>query len=106
MINFANMKNTLTIIMDTEKEEQILIGKPQGTPPPTNNQELAEMVMLDLSTLCEALVVAIRTAHSIGVNDEAVLMESCVNHIYEAFVDPTLGVEWRGSEDLKKSVNG
>jgi hypothetical protein len=98
------MKNTLTIIMDTEREEQILIGKPQGTRPPETNQELADMVILDLSTLCEALVVAIRTAHEIGINDEGTLMKSCINHIHEAFVDPGMEVEFRGGQE--KSVKG
>jgi hypothetical protein len=98
------MKNTLTIIMDTEKEEQILIGKPQGTKPPQTNQELAEMVMLDLSTLCEALVITIRTAHAIGINDESTLLEGCVNHIHEAFTDADLKVEYRG--DQEESVKG
>lgn len=98
------MKNTLTIIMDTEKEEQILIGKPNTVQPPSNDQELAEMVLLDLSTLCEAIVVAIRTAHSIGIQSEANLMESCINHIHDAFTDPDLKVEYRGGE--KESVQG
>jgi hypothetical protein len=98
------MKNTLTIIMDTEQKEQILIGKPQGTRQPQTHQELAEMVMLDLSTLCEALVVAIRTAHEIGINDEGVLMKSCINHIHEAFVDADMEVEYRGGQE--KSVKG
>lgn len=82
-----NLKNTLTIIMDTEAEQNIMIGKPEGTQPRTQ-EELAEMVILDMATLCEALVTTIRAAHTMGIKDEADSMRDCIKHLQEGFVDP------------------
>lgn len=93
MINFANMKNTLTIIMDTEDQENtIMIGKPEYLQPSTP-EEMAEMVVLDIATLCEALVVTIRTVHGMGIRDESESLRLAINHIQEAFVDPELKTE-------------
>jgi hypothetical protein len=85
------MKNTLTIIMDTEAEDTILIGKPQNMQPNTP-EEMADMVLLDMGTLCEALVVTIRTGHVMEIKDESDSIRDCIHHIQQAFVDSELKV--------------
>ncbi len=90
----ANIKNEVIIKLDTSSESSIQIGKTTGSPP-TSQEELNRIVLLDIATLAEALVVTIRAAHQMGVQDEAVSMQRVMDHMHEAFVDPEMQCESR-----------
>jgi hypothetical protein len=87
--NTKPVQNSLLVILDTENEQHIRIGKIDGTPP-ANAEEMKDMVLLDIATLCEALVVSIRTADAMGIKPEGESMKDAIDQINQAFVDPNL----------------
>lgn len=89
-----DIKNSLTIILDTSQEESVRIGK-MNVPVPETDEELKKVVLLDIATLAEALVVTIRAAHEMGVQDESVSMRKTIDHLNSAFADPNLQCESR-----------
>jgi hypothetical protein len=91
-----DIKNTLVVMMDTSKKESIQIGKMDHQPPSTE-EEMKAMMLLDIATLCEAMVVMIRTAHQMGAKPEADSMRDVIEHLNAAFVDSEMKVEYRGS---------
>jgi len=56
------MKNTIYIDVDTEREQQILIGKGPENEPPANKEEAAKMIVNDIACVCEALCTLIHVA--------------------------------------------
>jgi hypothetical protein len=107
-----HIRNTLTVILDTSQEEKIQIGKPQASEPKTP-EEMAQMVIMDMATLAEALVVTIRAAHQMRIKDESDSMRDIIAHLESGFVDSTLKVElpeyaeWKNSyDDLLKYRRG
>lgn len=83
------MKNELIIFLDTDQEQHIRIGKTIDVHP-TSPEEMAELVLLDIATLCEALVVTIRTAEEMGIKPAHVSLKDCIKHLQDGFVDPDL----------------
>jgi hypothetical protein len=90
-----DIKNTLVVMMDTSQKESIQIGK-MDQQPPSSEEEMKTMMLLDIATLCEALVVMIRTAHQSGAKDEAESMRDVIEHLNSAFVDPDMKVKYLG----------
>lgn len=71
------MTNSIFVDIDTEREKAIIFGKPPETPRPSNQKEAKEMIMNDIATLAEALIVLILTAHHNGYADKYVLVDTC-----------------------------
>ena len=94
------MKNELVILLDTESEDSIRIGK-MNTPPPTSEEEFKNTMLMDMATCAEALVVMIRAAHKMGVKNEADSMRDIMKHLNEAFVDTSMEAEVRIDKLLK-----
>lgn len=57
-----NMKNLITIDVDTEREQPILIGKGSEVPTPTNRDEARDMIINDIKCVCETLCILINVA--------------------------------------------
>jgi hypothetical protein len=56
------MKNTIYIDIDTEREQQTLIGKGPETDPPKTREEASKMIVNDIACVCEALCTLIHMA--------------------------------------------
>jgi hypothetical protein len=56
------MKNLITIDVDTDREQAILIGKGADIPSPTNKEEAREMIINDIKCVCETLCMLIDVA--------------------------------------------
>jgi hypothetical protein len=56
------MKNIITIDVDTEREQPILIGKGAEISSPTNKDEAREMIVNDIKCVCETLCILIDVA--------------------------------------------
>ena len=56
------MKNTIYIDVDTEREQQIIIGKGPENEPPANKEEAAKMIINDIACVCEVLCTLINVA--------------------------------------------
>jgi len=71
------MKNLLYIDIDTDREQPILIGKGQDIIPPTTPEEAANMIITDISSLCEALCSLIHISDQSGyATKESLVNES------------------------------
>ena len=94
------MENEIIIRLNTDSVESIQIGKASPVPP-QSEEELRQMVLLDIATMCEALVVLIRASAQMGVKSEGESMKDAIRHIEEAFIDPSLKVESRMQHLMK-----
>lgn len=56
------MKNLITIDVDTDREQPVLIGKGGDIPSPTNKEEAREMIINDIKCVCETLCMLIDVA--------------------------------------------
>jgi hypothetical protein len=56
------MKNKIYIDIDSERKDQILLGKGNDIPQPTNEEEAKDMVLMDIVCLTEALITLIHVA--------------------------------------------
>ena len=66
------MKNIVIFDKDTERDELVIITKPEGTEPPTNEGEAKAMIVEDISTATEGLMTLVQMAHDSGyMNGEA-----------------------------------
>ena len=85
------LRNQLVVIMDTSHPQghNIQIGKTEPTVP-TNQEELKNIVILDIATLCEALVVTIKNAHEMGIKDQEASLKDCLAHIKAGVADKSL----------------
>ena len=89
------MRNELTIILDSDAEHSIQIGKPESAAP-TSQEELNDMVILDMATLCEALTVLIRQAHAMDIKSESDSLRDCIKHLENGFVDSEMETGYLG----------
>jgi hypothetical protein len=56
------MKNLITIDVDTDRDQPILIGKSSEIESPTNKDEAREMIINDIKCVCETLCILIDVA--------------------------------------------
>jgi len=75
------MKNSIYIDIDTEREEPIMIGKPNEIAPPTTPEETKIMIINDISCLCEALSLMIRMSDKNGYGSKEDLVKASVMHL-------------------------
>lgn len=94
------MTNEVIVRLDTDSKETIQIGKSSPVPP-QSEEELRQVVLLDIATMCEALVVLIRAAAQMGVKSEGASMTDSIHYIEEAFTDTSLQVESRIEKLMK-----
>jgi hypothetical protein len=72
------MKNTIYIEIDSEKADPILFGKGPNDVMPKNPKEAAEMVLIDINCLTEALLSLIHLADQSGYGDQNVLLTESI----------------------------
>ncbi len=72
------MKNTIYIEIDSEKAEPILFGKGPDAVMPKNQQEAADMVLVDINCVTEALLSLIHLADQSGYGDQNVLLTETI----------------------------
>ncbi len=88
------MQNQVVIMLDTNKVENIQIGKTNPVAPRTF-EELRDVMLLDVGTICEALVVLIRECANQGIKTEADSIKACIHHIETGVFDAKSNTETR-----------
>jgi len=63
------MKNVVVFDRDTERDEVLIITKPDDVKQPTNEAEAKEMIIDDISTATEGLMTLVRIASDSGYMD-------------------------------------
>jgi hypothetical protein len=81
------MKNVVVFDKDTERDEQLIITKPDGTEQPTNEAEAKAMIIEDISTATEGLMTLVRIANDSGYMDA----DKSANLIIKYFTEGFLG---------------
>lgn len=64
------MKNTIYIEIDTENVTPIMFGKGPNSKTPTNHEEAAEMILVDINCMTEALLSLIHLADQNNYGDK------------------------------------
>ena len=77
------MKNIIIIDVDTEREQQLQIGKPSDTTPPTTPEEAKAIILTDISCVAETLNLMINIAHDSGYADKKELINTAIAHLQE-----------------------
>lgn len=80
------MKNVVVFDKDTERDEKIIITKPDGTEQPTNEVEAKAMIIEDIATATEGLMTLVRIANDSGYMDADKSAELIVNYFTEGFL--------------------
>ena len=75
------MKNTLFIDLDTDREQKVLIGKPEGFPQPTTPVEAAKMINTDIACICEALCSLIHIADQNGYSKKEEMVSTSIKYL-------------------------
>jgi len=83
------MKNILQIDIDSERKTPgpVIIAKPSNARPPGSAVESKEMVLLDISCLCEALCTLIHVAEDMGARSSPESLRICIKHLTDGFGD-------------------
>lgn len=76
------MKNTIYVDIDTDREKNIIFGKPPEIPQPQNRDEMSRVVLNDIAGLAEALTTLILMADQNGYGAKGELVAACVKTIY------------------------
>lgn len=87
------MKNIIIIDIDTEREIPVYLNKPQSVAKPTNEDETKKMVLDDLATTCEALLVLIKLADTNKFETKEALVNSSIKYLQSLLVEPPLSGE-------------
>lgn len=83
------MKNIVIFDKDTERDEIIIIGKPEGMEQPTNEVEAKAMIIEDISTATEGLMTLVRIAHDSGYMDGDKSAHLIIKYFTEEFLTKT-----------------
>ena len=75
------MKNVIFIDIDTDRDQQILIGKPPEIKAPETREQAAEMISNDASSVFQALCTLILLADSNGYAKKNDLINVCIGEL-------------------------
>ena len=83
------MKNVVIFDKDTERDEKLIITKPEGTEQPTSEEEAKAMIISDISTATEGLMTLVKIANDSGYMDEDKSAQMIVDYFKNAFLTKT-----------------
>ena len=78
------MKNIIIIDIDTNRDETILITKPEEYQQ-TNSYE--KQLIVDMVTMCEGIYTLIRVAENKGIKPSPDSLRDCIKHIENGVMD-------------------
>lgn len=82
------MKNSLFIDFDSEREDKIKISKSEEMLKDMEvNDSTKQMVLDDLTTVCNALGTLIQVAHENNIADRINSAKVCVDYLTETFIN-------------------
>ena len=81
------MKTTLNIDIDTERENPLIITKPDSIPQPTTPEEAREMLLTDIGCICETLCMLIHLTDQSGYAPKKELVEVSIKVLNDMLVE-------------------
>lgn len=83
------MKNIIQINVDTEREQQIIITKPEEIKKPETREEAGTMITQDLTCICETLCMLINMASDNGYANKKELVDISIKRLSELVNETT-----------------
>ena len=80
------MKNVVVFDKDSDRDEQLIITKPDGTEQPTSEEAAKQMIVDDISTATEGLMTLVKIANDSGYMDEEKSAAMIVDYFTNAFL--------------------
>jgi hypothetical protein len=81
------MKNTVMIDFDSDREEPIIITKPENTLEGIDDGDKAKkMVLEDITTVCNALGTLIKLSNDSGYLDGETSANMCIEYLRDNFI--------------------
>lgn len=77
------MKNIIIVDIDTERDQIVVIGKPETFPQPQNKEEAAKLVSDDILGLCEGLIALINASDRNGYRNAPDSLKDVINHLQD-----------------------
>lgn len=84
------MKNTIIISIDTERDQPIIIAKPQDITPPANADEAKVMILTDINHTVDALSTMIDVADFNKYATKKELVEDAILKLHSMIADKPL----------------
>jgi hypothetical protein len=81
------MKNSIFIDVDSDRDQPIIIGKPDEIKAPENAEEAAVMIISDISCVCEALCTLIHMADQNNYGKKAELVAASIKYLNDLLID-------------------
>lgn len=82
-------ENELTVVLDTDSDYPVQIKKEIAP----LEEEMKEMILTDIVTLCEAIVMLIKDVDRLGFMDKQDAIASCIGHIKMANTISSPGIK-------------
>lgn len=77
------MKNIIIIDVDSEREQQLQIGKPSDIQPPTTPEEAKAIILNDISCVYETFKTMVNIADQSGYAKKEELIKTAVKNLTE-----------------------
>lgn len=75
------MKTLLLIDIDSDRQQKVILGKPNEIKPPTNFEEAQLLVNTDVVCVCEALCALIDLADQNGYSKREVMVTEAIKNL-------------------------
>lgn len=79
------MKNVLIIDIDTEREQPVLLGKPEAIPEPENHEQVMALLGQDLNACSDAIITLIHMGEVQGYLNRDVAIKQITDYINGTF---------------------
>ena len=80
------MKNVVVFDKDTERDEQVIVTKLEGTKQPTSEIEAKAMIIEDISTATQGLMILVKIAQDSGYMEGEKAGQLIVDYFTEEFL--------------------
>jgi hypothetical protein len=77
--------NIMIVDIDTRRDQNVIIGKPDGFPVPETDTQLKVTIINDMATLCEGLCTLIHLAEQQGIKKSPDSLRDCIKHLEQGF---------------------
>lgn len=72
------MKNSIFISIDSEREQKIMVGKPEQHNVPSTEEEIKEMMIYDVECVTDALYFMIENISKNNFGDKKEVVDKCI----------------------------
>jgi len=83
------MKNSIFISIDSEREQPIMVGKPEQYTIPTSDEEMKQMMISDIDCVTDALYFMIENVSKNNFGDKKEVVDKCIIRLHSLLTTDT-----------------